>query len=232
MTAPTVELSDAQVRARLRAIRRAVNDRKLATSAATRSYLVVISVAILVLTLAMLVFPFLAGAADRGLVTVRTAAGGGSSGATNRLPAGLVATPVPLASSSTAGTGISQPTPQHGTPGTAATTTATGGSVGDYAELELWGALGGLVGAVVALRRLRGSRRPPGLQIAQIVLKIPAGALLALFGVVLLQSGLLPLLTPAADGQLVAYAMLFGFVQETLTRAVDRHVAALLAKAG
>jgi hypothetical protein len=85
---------------------------------------------------------------------------------------------------------------------------------------------------VVALRTLKGARRPPGLQIAQIVLKIPAGALLGLFGVVLLQAHLLPTITPAANGQLVAYAMLFGFAQEAVTRAIDKRAGALLDRAG
>jgi hypothetical protein len=104
-------------------------------------------------------------------------------------------------------------------------------ATGDYAEVEVWGAVGGLVGAVGGLRQLRPGRRPMGLQIAQLVLKVPAGALLAVFGVVLLQSGIVPVLPPSADGRLAAYAVLFGFAQEALTRAVDRQARQLLDQA-
>jgi len=101
-------------------------------------------------------------------------------------------------------------------------------STGDLASIEVWGVLGGLIGAIVGLRRMRTSRDPAGLHLTQLALKLPAGAMTALFGVVLLQSGIVPPLKPVASGQIAAYAVLFGFAQEALTRFVDRQSARIL----
>jgi hypothetical protein len=92
----------------------------------------------------------------------------------------------------------------------------------DLASIEVWGVIGGLIGAIVSLRRLRSSRDPAGLHLAQLALKLPAGALTAVFGVVLLQASILPPLTSVSDDKLAAYAVLFGFGQEALTRFVDQ----------
>jgi hypothetical protein len=72
--------------------------------------------------------------------------------------------------------------------------------------IEAAGAFGGLVGALVGLRRIQGSRGPYGLPIAQLLLKLPAGALIALFALVIVQSGSIPSVKPVDRGQLVAYA--------------------------
>jgi hypothetical protein len=104
-------------------------------------------------------------------------------------------------------------------------------SFGDLATIEGWGMLGGLIGAVGSLRRVRASRDPAGLHLAQLALKLPAGAVTALFGIVLLQSSILPPLTPVEPGQLAAYAVLFGFAQEALTRFVDQQSGRILANA-
>src|SRR5262249_39208867 len=79
-----------------------------------------------------------------------------------------------------------------------------------------------------SLYRVRSSRSPEGLQFAQLILKLPAGALTALFGVVLLQSGILPPLSAVADARLAAYAVIFGFAQEAFTHFVDRRARNLL----
>jgi hypothetical protein len=96
--------------------------------------------------------------------------------------------------------------------------------------VELWGLLGGVIAVIANLYRLRASRSPLGLQFAQMVLKLPAGALTALFGVVLLQSGILPPLSLAPNSKLAAYAIIFGFAQEALTHFVDRRASQLLSK--
>jgi hypothetical protein len=97
--------------------------------------------------------------------------------------------------------------------------------------IELWGLLGALLAATAGLPRLRSSRSPYGLQVAQSVLKLPTGALTALFGIVLLQSGILPPLTTVHDSTLAAYAGIFGFAQEALTHFIDRRASDLLLKA-
>jgi hypothetical protein len=88
-----------------------------------------------------------------------------------------------------------------------------------------------VVGALVALRRINGFRGPYGLQFAQIALKLPAGAFVALFALVLLQSAILPPLASVAGGKLAAYAALFGFAQESVTRLVDQQAGRLLGAA-
>jgi hypothetical protein len=98
------------------------------------------------------------------------------------------------------------------------------------ASIELWGVLGSIIAATASLYRLRSSRSLERLQFAQLMLKLPAGALTALFGVVLLQSGILPPLKAVSNSQLAAYAVIFGFAQEAFTHFVDRRASDLLSK--
>jgi hypothetical protein len=105
------------------------------------------------------------------------------------------------------------------------------GSTRAIATLEVWGAIGGLVGVLVALRRIRGFGGPYGLPFAQTVLKVLAGAATALLGIVIVQSQVIPGLATANDKALAAYAALFGFAQESVTRFVDRQAGRLLGQA-
>lgn len=95
-------------------------------------------------------------------------------------------------------------------------------SSGDLAAIELWGLLGGGVSIIAALGQLRVSSRPSSLQITQLILKPLAGATVALFGIVLTQGGLFAQLQPVSSGAIAAYALLFGFAQQALTRMVDK----------
>ena len=88
--------------------------------------------------------------------------------------------------------------------------------------------LGALITAVAAARNLRGTSQPFGLQLAQIALKIPVGALTALVGVVILQAALTPTTQPATKGKLAAFAIIFGAGQELITSFVDRKAGDLL----
>lgn len=88
-------------------------------------------------------------------------------------------------------------------------------------QVELLGALGGLLAALSAVQRLRGFRNPYNLPLVQAVLKIPAGALTALTGLVLMQSGII-FLEPQEGAALGAYAIFFGAAQDVITRLVDR----------
>jgi hypothetical protein len=101
----------------------------------------------------------------------------------------------------------------------------------DAFEIALMGALGGLVSAVLTLRTLHGFRGPFGLYTAQSALKIPTGAGLAMIGVLFLQSGVLGAFDPQDGSQVFAYAAMFGFAQQVLTRLVDRRVADLIGNA-
>jgi hypothetical protein len=84
---------------------------------------------------------------------------------------------------------------------------------------------------LVGLRRIQGSRGPYGLPIAQLLLKLPAGALIALFALVIVQSGSIPSIKPVERGQLVAYAAIFGLVQESVTRTIDKRANDLIGAA-
>lgn len=99
------------------------------------------------------------------------------------------------------------------------------------ASVEIWGLLGATIASVTVLFRLRSFSSPAGLQFAQLVLKLPAGALTALFGIVLLQSEIVPPLSAVSDAKLAAYAIIFGFAQEAVTHLVDRRASDLLLKA-
>ncbi len=103
-----------------------------------------------------------------------------------------------------------------------------GALAGNLSGVEVWGALGSLVAVIAGLWRLRSSRQPSGLQLAQLALKVPAGALTTLFGVLLMQGGIVVQLTAVQARQIPAYAILFGFAQEALTRFVDGKAAQLL----
>ena len=63
------------------------------------------------------------------------------------------------------------------------------------------------------------------------MLKLPAGALIALFALLVVQSGSIPSVAPVDDGQLVAYAAIFGLAQESVTRMIDRRANDLIGAA-
>jgi|tagenome__1003787_1003787.scaffolds.fasta_scaffold20766004_2 hypothetical protein len=111
-------------------------------------------------------------------------------------------------------------------PNSAETLTAS-----DIGAIEMWGALGGVVGIIAALGQMRLTQRPSSLQIAQLVLKPLAGGAVALFAVVLLQAGLVQQVHAVASGTIAAYAVLFGFAQQALTRSIDRRASTVLAAA-
>jgi hypothetical protein len=117
----------------------------------------------------------------------------------------------------------------HGT--TAGVAGSDGASTRDVSTVEAWGVLGSFVAVVVGLRRLSSSRTSVGLQVAQLALKVPAGALTAVFGIVLLQSSIIPGLKAVDETALGAYAVLFGFAQEALTRLVDNKAGQLIDQA-
>jgi hypothetical protein len=235
-------------RYQLREIRGAVDQAQLAAQSAVRSYRNVLSVAVLVLLLCAVAFPLAARSFSSEVLTVRPGPVTAPSQATTPSPSApsSTATPSSTPAASALSGAATSPAPTPPTPSTGATATSepptasenseaarNGASpsspptFGDLATIEGWGVLGGLIGAVASLRRLRTSRDPAGLHLAQLALKLPAGALTALFGVVLLQSGILPL-SPATSGQIAAYAVLFGFAQEAITRFVDQQSGRIL----
>jgi hypothetical protein len=96
-------------------------------------------------------------------------------------------------------------------------------SSGDVALVELLGFIGGTIAAAVAIRRVRGTATPFGVPVALAVLKMPFGALTALTAIILIRGAFLPGLSSLdSQSQIVAYALVFGYAQQVLTKLVDR----------
>jgi hypothetical protein len=92
----------------------------------------------------------------------------------------------------------------------------------DVFLLGFAGLVGGSVGALILLLNVKVSGGPFTLPIAQAALKLPAGAVIALVGLFVLQHGSLGVLMPQAGDALVAWALLFGVAQQALTRIIDK----------
>ncbi len=90
------------------------------------------------------------------------------------------------------------------------------------------GAFGGAIAAVVAINRFSGFTDPYGLPLYQALVRIPMASATALFGVVLMQSGVLDALKPQSGTKILAYAVLFGYAQEPFLRMVDRQAGKVL----
>jgi hypothetical protein len=95
--------------------------------------------------------------------------------------------------------------------------------------VELVGAAGGALAALLALTRFSGFTDPFGLPTAQALLRIPTAAATSLFGVVLMQTAALDVLRPQQNGtKVLAFAFLFGYAQEPLLRMIDRQAGKVL----
>lgn len=97
----------------------------------------------------------------------------------------------------------------------------------DLFEVEFIGAVAGLLAALVALSRSSHTPSPYSIPSAQVVFKAAAGAATALVGVLLLQGGALVGLSKQPGSSVLAYAALFGFAQQILTRLVDEKAGAI-----
>lgn len=93
----------------------------------------------------------------------------------------------------------------------------------DIFLVELLGLLGGSLSAMVAIRGIRGTSTPYGVPVALALLKLPAGALVSLSGLLLLGGEFFPGLSGLdSPQQIVAYALVLGYAQQIVTRLVDR----------
>lgn len=98
-----------------------------------------------------------------------------------------------------------------------------GPSGGDIFLVELLGLLGGSLSAMLAIRGMRGTSTPYGVPVALALLKLPAGALVSLSGLLLLGGEFFPGLSGLdSPQQIVAYALVLGYAQQLVTRLVDR----------
>jgi hypothetical protein len=100
----------------------------------------------------------------------------------------------------------------------------------DIPLVELVGFIAAAVAAASALRRIRGTSTEYSLPVALAVLKLPTGALTALLGLLLMRGDFIPGLSALdSTAQIIAWAILFGYAQQLLTRFVDDRAQGLLA---
>jgi hypothetical protein len=93
----------------------------------------------------------------------------------------------------------------------------------DLLVVGLIGLTAAAIAAATAIRRIKGSSERYGLPVALAVLKLPTGALTAFAGLLLMRGQFVPGLTALdTSGQILAWALVFGYAQQLFTRLVDR----------
>lgn len=95
-------------------------------------------------------------------------------------------------------------------------------------QIEAVGLIGGVLAAAVALLRIPVTHEPYNLKRAQTLVKLPLSALTALVGIMLLQSNVIDALEPLPAPGVLAYAVIFGYSQELVTRLIDRKAESLV----
>ena len=99
----------------------------------------------------------------------------------------------------------------------------------DILVVAMLGVLGGALTATMSIRNLRGTSTPYDVPVALAVLKVPLGALTAILALVAIQGKFVPGLSVLdSQGQILAYALVFGFAQQALSRLLDRQAQNLL----
>jgi hypothetical protein len=99
----------------------------------------------------------------------------------------------------------------------------------DALVIEVLGAAGGALAAVLAVSKMQGTSTPYSVPVAVAMLKLPVGALSAILGLVLIHGEFVPGLTDLdTSGQILAYAIVLGIAQHLVTGLVDRRGQELL----
>jgi hypothetical protein len=111
--------------------------------------------------------------------------------------------------------------------------TGSGPGVGpagsDILVVAVLGALGGALAATLSIRNLKGTSTPYDVPVALAFLKVPLGALTAILALVAIQGDFVPGLSLLdSQGQILAYALGFGFAQQTFSRQLDQRAQSLL----
>ncbi|MEV4415959.1 hypothetical protein [Catellatospora sp. NPDC049609] len=92
----------------------------------------------------------------------------------------------------------------------------------DVLLVEAFGAGAAALAAAVSLRGIQGTSTPYWVPLMLVLLRLPVGALAALMGLVLIHGGFVPGLSNLdSSAQIVAWAIIFGVAQESVTRLVD-----------
>jgi hypothetical protein len=120
-------------------------------------------------------------------------------------------------------------------PGLPSACPSTGGHIpqpGDIPIVALMGILGGAMSATFAIQRIRTTPAAisKDLKVSLAFLKLPAGALTAIGGLILIHGQFIPGLTDLdSQGQILAYAIVLGVAQQLVTRFVDQRAEDVLA---
>lgn len=99
----------------------------------------------------------------------------------------------------------------------------------DILIVALLGLLGGTLAGAVSISGLKGTATPYDVPTALALLKAPFGAMTAIGSIIVIRGGFVPGLS-ALDSQvqILAYALVFGYAQQLLTRIIDRQAQAVL----
>jgi hypothetical protein len=115
--------------------------------------------------------------------------------------------------------GLNCPTRSH-------TAAPTGG---DVLVVALLGLLGGALAAALSIRNLKGTTTAYDVPVALAWLKVPLGAMTAILALVAIRADFVPGLSALdSQEQILAYALVFGFAQQLLTRFLDQQAQTLL----
>lgn len=99
----------------------------------------------------------------------------------------------------------------------------------DVPIVVLLGLLGGALSAAISIRNLRGTSTPYGIPAALALLKVPAGALTAVGALIAIRGEFIPGLSALdSQEQILAYALVFGYAQQLLTRLIDKQAQTVL----
>lgn len=99
----------------------------------------------------------------------------------------------------------------------------------DVVAVALMGLVGGALAATFAIRKLRGTDIPYDVPLALAVLKVPLSGLTAVVGILFMTGGFVPGLSDLdSQGQVLAYAVVFGYAQQLLTQVVDNRAQSVL----
>src|SRR5215207_6119508 len=99
----------------------------------------------------------------------------------------------------------------------------------DILVVAMLGALGGALTAALSIRNLKGTSTPYDVPVALAILKVPLGAFTAILALVAIQGKFVPGLSILdSQVQILAYALIFGFAQQALSRVLDQQAQTLL----
>jgi hypothetical protein len=98
----------------------------------------------------------------------------------------------------------------------------------DIVVVFMLGLIGGALSAAISIRGMPGTPTPYSVPFALAVLKVPLGALMAFGGLIALQGDFVPGLSELdSQGQILAYALVFGYAQQLLSGVLDRKAKSL-----